>query len=267
MRILIVDDEPAMHDSYRRSFAAAPAASGELDAMAAELFGETAAIDDALPFALTHAMQGAEAVTAIEAAIRDGDPVRGRVHRRAHAAGHRRQGNRDAYPCARSRDQPRHRHRLFRFLAGRNFARGRPRRQDLLHRQAVRSRRGDANGDRARPSLAWRPGTGGGARHARRASRAIAGTGPRTGGKRKPRDPHGEPRFADGSAQPTGVSPCADRPCTRADDVCRRDARSRPVQVGQRYTRPSGGRRTDSHDLRDLAGASAGGWLRRAAGW
>ncbi|WP_353203510.1 GGDEF domain-containing response regulator [Sphingomonas sp.] len=76
MRILIVDDEPAMHDSYRRSFAPVSADTGALDAMAAELFGddESAATDDAPAFALTHAMQGQDGVAAVEAAIRAGDP-------------------------------------------------------------------------------------------------------------------------------------------------------------------------------------------------
>ena len=78
MRILIVDDEPAMHDSYRRSFASVGAGdSGALDAMAAELFG-----DDDLPspaataidFTVTHAMQGLDGVAAVETAIRGGDP-------------------------------------------------------------------------------------------------------------------------------------------------------------------------------------------------
>jgi len=76
MRILIVDDEPAMHDSYRRSFAPVSVDTGALDAMAAELFGEdaTGAADEAPDFALTHAMQGLDGVAAIEAAIHDGDP-------------------------------------------------------------------------------------------------------------------------------------------------------------------------------------------------
>lgn len=76
MRILIVDDEPAMHDSYRRSFAPVSADTGALDAMAAELFGDddSAATDDAPAFALTHAMQGHDGVAAVEAAIRAGDP-------------------------------------------------------------------------------------------------------------------------------------------------------------------------------------------------
>jgi diguanylate cyclase (GGDEF)-like protein len=79
MRILIVDDEPAMHDSYRRSFApAGNADAGALDAMAAELFGDdddSPADSAAAPdFALTHAMQGLAGVAAIEKAIADGDP-------------------------------------------------------------------------------------------------------------------------------------------------------------------------------------------------
>ena len=77
MRILIVDDEPAMHDSYRRSFAPVSGDTGALGAMAAELFGDDDASDesgDAEPdFALTHAMQGLDGVAAVEAAIRAGD--------------------------------------------------------------------------------------------------------------------------------------------------------------------------------------------------
>lgn len=78
MRILIVDDEPAMHDSYRRSFAPVAAAdAGALGAMAAALFDDDApdTEDVAGPdFALTHAMQGLDAVAAVEAAIAAGDP-------------------------------------------------------------------------------------------------------------------------------------------------------------------------------------------------
>ena len=77
MRILIVDDEPAMHESYRRSFAPAQSAEGDaLDAMAADLFGD----DDAAPveerpdFALTHAMQGLDGVAAVEKALAAGEP-------------------------------------------------------------------------------------------------------------------------------------------------------------------------------------------------
>ena len=79
MRILIVDDEPAMHDSYARSFASRRGAGADaLDAMAADLFGDDEGEDepaDVLPdFALTHCNQGLDAVAAVEAAIAEGDP-------------------------------------------------------------------------------------------------------------------------------------------------------------------------------------------------
>ncbi|MEO5866884.1 MAG: EAL domain-containing protein [Sphingomonas sp.] len=78
MRILIVDDEPGMHDSYERSFAPAGVAGGQaLDAMAAELFGDDAVIADdkgAVEFRRTHCTQGLDAVAAVEAAIAAGDP-------------------------------------------------------------------------------------------------------------------------------------------------------------------------------------------------
>jgi len=79
MRILIVDDEPAMHDSYRRSFAPAGTADTDaLDAMAAELFGdgETAPAPSrpGTNLVLTHAMQGLDAVGLVSQAIRAGDP-------------------------------------------------------------------------------------------------------------------------------------------------------------------------------------------------
>ncbi len=79
MRILIVDDEPAMHDSYRRSFAPAGGETAQLSAMAAELFGdEDAGVvplpDDAPSFELTHCHQGLDAIAAVEAALARGEP-------------------------------------------------------------------------------------------------------------------------------------------------------------------------------------------------
>ncbi len=78
MRILIVDDEPAMHDSYRRSFAGQRSDSGDaLGAMAADLFGDD---DDAKPaddvpdFVLTHMSQGLDAVAEVARAIEEGEP-------------------------------------------------------------------------------------------------------------------------------------------------------------------------------------------------
>jgi diguanylate cyclase (GGDEF)-like protein len=72
MRILIVDDEPAMHDSYRRSLA--PQGDGvgaALDAMAVELFGARTAPAEPQPsFDLTHAVQGLDGVAAVSESVR-----------------------------------------------------------------------------------------------------------------------------------------------------------------------------------------------------
>ncbi len=79
MRILIVDDEPAMHDSYRRSFA--PLDDGvdpALDTMAAELFGITAAVaqpDPLRSFELVHALQGMDGVAAVAEARHSEKPI------------------------------------------------------------------------------------------------------------------------------------------------------------------------------------------------
>lgn len=79
MRILIVDDEPAMHDSYRRCFApSVDADNGALSDMAAELFGGDAAPlaggSDSPSFDTVHCLQGLDAVAEVEAAIAQGAP-------------------------------------------------------------------------------------------------------------------------------------------------------------------------------------------------
>lgn len=78
MRILIVDDEPGMHDSYRQCFAGPSATNtARLDALAAELFGEAAvesATGQALPFDITYCTQGLEAVEAVTAALENAKP-------------------------------------------------------------------------------------------------------------------------------------------------------------------------------------------------
>ncbi|HVF95170.1 MAG TPA: EAL domain-containing protein [Sphingomonas sp.] len=78
-RILIVDDEPAMHESYARSFAPARGVgSTALDAMASELFGGELAVavepDEPTLFALTHELQGLDAVAEVERALAAGTP-------------------------------------------------------------------------------------------------------------------------------------------------------------------------------------------------
>jgi len=80
VRILIVDDEPGMHDSYRRCFAPVDTTSADaLSGMAAELFGEEAATTpcddgDTVQFDAVHCMQGLDAVAEVEAAIAQGSP-------------------------------------------------------------------------------------------------------------------------------------------------------------------------------------------------
>lgn len=79
MRLLIVDDEPQMHDSYRRSFApAVDAAASALSSMASELFGDEGG--DASPcgelptFECSHHLQGLDAVAEVERAVAAGEP-------------------------------------------------------------------------------------------------------------------------------------------------------------------------------------------------
>lgn len=77
MRILIVDDEPAMHESYRRCFAPQESGNGALNDLAAELFDDASAtpVEDAREeFDATHCNQGLDAVAAVQAAIEDGNP-------------------------------------------------------------------------------------------------------------------------------------------------------------------------------------------------
>ena len=76
-RILIVDDEPAMHDSYRRSFAPTRTDDADaLDAMAAELWDDAEAepVEAGPSFALTHATQGLDAVAEVARALGAGEP-------------------------------------------------------------------------------------------------------------------------------------------------------------------------------------------------
>ncbi|WP_294320661.1 EAL domain-containing protein [uncultured Sphingomonas sp.] len=71
VRILIVDDDPAVHDSYRMSFAPSDDAAA-LAGLAAQLFDDVAP-EPARPLRLSldHVHQGDEAVAAVERATRD----------------------------------------------------------------------------------------------------------------------------------------------------------------------------------------------------
>jgi len=77
LRILIVDDEPGMHQSYRQCFRRAGGDQGAaLDAMAAELFGDDAApavAEEHGSFETVHCMQGGEGVEAVAAGLARGE--------------------------------------------------------------------------------------------------------------------------------------------------------------------------------------------------
>ena len=80
MRILIVDDEAGMHESYRQCFKGSgigAAQGAALDAMAAELFGddevESAPVEDAPEFVTVHCMQGLDGVDAVAQSNASGD--------------------------------------------------------------------------------------------------------------------------------------------------------------------------------------------------
>lgn len=74
-RILIVDDEPAMHDSYARALGRGRMAeAGALDAFAAELWDDVEEAPAEVEAALTHVYQGLEAVAEVERARAAGEP-------------------------------------------------------------------------------------------------------------------------------------------------------------------------------------------------
>jgi len=77
VRILIVDDEPAMHDSYRHCLEPVATNHDALSDMAVELFGD-ASVPVSEPagaaFDTVHCNQGLDAVAAVEDAIFDGNP-------------------------------------------------------------------------------------------------------------------------------------------------------------------------------------------------
>jgi diguanylate cyclase (GGDEF)-like protein len=76
VRVLIVDDEPALHESYRQAFSR-PADNQILSTMAAELFDgprEGLGSDEAAAaLEFVHVTQGLDAVTAVEEAVNAGD--------------------------------------------------------------------------------------------------------------------------------------------------------------------------------------------------
>ena len=217
VRILIVDDEPAMHDSYRRSFAPrrteAPTRSTRWRPTCSATMTRRRRMRRRPDVHSTAScMQGLDAVAAVEAALAAGDAVRGRVHRRAHAA--------RASTARRPRTRIRALDPDINLVIVTGYSDFSP----------LEISRAAGPADKifyiAKPfevaeivqtatalgaSLAGRPRAGRGARDARRAGRAARGAEARARRQREPRDPHGEPRFADRRAQPARLPARAGR--------------------------------------------------------
>jgi signal transduction histidine kinase len=73
-RILIVDDNPAIHNDFRTILAAAPSGHAEIDAEAAALFGAGAPVEVAAHFEIANAYQGEEALEMVRQAQHAGRP-------------------------------------------------------------------------------------------------------------------------------------------------------------------------------------------------
>lgn len=74
-RILVVDDNPAIHEDFRKIFLVSQTAgTAELDAMEAALFGSREAAPELPTFELDGAQQGQEALAMVQAAVAEGRP-------------------------------------------------------------------------------------------------------------------------------------------------------------------------------------------------
>jgi DNA-binding LytR/AlgR family response regulator len=73
-RILVVDDNEAIHEDFNKILAPEPTTTGEVDALAASLFGESRPTGPDIDFQLTHALQGQEAFDLVRKAVNEGSP-------------------------------------------------------------------------------------------------------------------------------------------------------------------------------------------------
>lgn len=72
-RILVIDDNPAIHEDFRKIFAAS-AGNDQLDAAEAALFGDAPAAVEASRFTIDSAFQGQEGLARVEAALAERQP-------------------------------------------------------------------------------------------------------------------------------------------------------------------------------------------------
>ena len=78
-RILVVDDNEAIHEDFNKILAPEATSTGEVDALAASLFGETRSTGPHIDFQLTHALQGQEAFELARKAAHDGTSFANRM--------------------------------------------------------------------------------------------------------------------------------------------------------------------------------------------
>ncbi|MBV9375821.1 MAG: hybrid sensor histidine kinase/response regulator, partial [Alphaproteobacteria bacterium] len=71
-RILVIDDNPAIHQDFKKIFSPEPAAVGKLGAAAAALFGRPAPRADVPRFEIDCASRGQEGLEKVRAALRAG---------------------------------------------------------------------------------------------------------------------------------------------------------------------------------------------------
>ena len=87
-RILIIDDNPAIHEDFRKILGPADVKlAEELDADEAALFGDKADAARAWSFQIDSAFQGKEGLEKVRTAVAGRKSLRGCIRRRAHAAG------------------------------------------------------------------------------------------------------------------------------------------------------------------------------------
>jgi two-component system, NtrC family, sensor kinase len=72
-RILVIDDNPAIHEDFRKIFQS-NSADEELDAAEAEFFGDAPSAAPAAAFTLDSALQGQEGLAMVQAALAEGRP-------------------------------------------------------------------------------------------------------------------------------------------------------------------------------------------------
>ena len=73
-RILVIDDNPAIHQDFRKILGAGSAGSGDLEQISHELFGESLDRVEGLEFDLESAFQGQEGLERVKQAVASARP-------------------------------------------------------------------------------------------------------------------------------------------------------------------------------------------------